>query len=43
MDFLCSCAFCQKDDENENDFAFYEKFAKSVLQNVKEKSVGNFT
>ena len=37
MDFLCSCAFCQKDDENENDFAFYEKFAKIYKEAEKLK------
>ena len=38
MDFLCSCAFCQKDDENENDFAFYDRFAKMYKEAEKLKS-----
>ena len=44
MDFLCSCAFCQKDDENENDFAFYEKFAKiyKEAENLKIDRINSF-
>ena len=44
MDFLCTCDFCQKDDENENDFAFYEKFAKiyKEAENLKIDRINTF-
>ena len=39
MGFLCSCAFCQKDDENNDDFEFYQKFAKLYNKAKKLKNM----